>query len=269
MDISNEIILQFQKKIFSWWKRNKRDFPWRKTKDPYKIMVSEFMLQQTQTNRVKVAYMGFLNRWPTIDLLAKESSSEILKFWSSYKLGYNKRAIWLHEAGKTINSQKSFPKTPEELRKLKGIGLYSSRSIPIFAFNADYATIDTNIRRILITESFATEDMSEKQLLEIAEQLLPKGRSRDWHNALMDYGAIFKTAKKTGIKPKTKQSTFKGSNRQYRGMIIAELTKYSTNGLTKKELQTRCKIPVEKLEHILSSLSNDNLIKEKDNRYYL
>ncbi|MFX0139462.1 MAG: Fe-S cluster assembly protein HesB, partial [Candidatus Hodarchaeota archaeon] len=129
--------------------------------------------------------------------------------------------------------------------------------------------IDTNIRRILIAEGFANKSMSDKELLLISEKLLPKGKSRDWHNALMDYGALVKTSIKTGIKPKSTQSKFKGSSRQFRGRIVKFLTKY--NEANKEVIINQCKIPKDKIDKIISSLVKDGLIKLKKekNIYYI
>ena len=232
-------------------------------------MVSEFMLQQTQTSRVRDIYRAFLKIFPTFESLAKAKQSDVLKFWSQNRLGYNRRALWLHEAANQILENGSFPESIKELRKLKGIGPYASRSILIFAFNKDIATVDTNIRRILIVEGFASEENSDKDLLEIATQLVPKGRSRDWHNALMDYGAIKLTSLKTGIKPRSKQAKFKGSNRQYRGKVIKYLT--MKKKAAKEAIIKACRIPQQKVEIILKSLVKDGLIlyEEKENIYFL
>jgi len=268
--IEVDLIKAFQEEIFTWWERHKRSFPWRKTKDPYKIMVSEIMLQQTQTTRVKDIYRAFIKIYPTVESLASAKQSEIVKFWSNNRLGYNRRALYLYEAAQQIHRLGEFPIDPKELLKLKGIGVYTSRSIPIFAQNMDVATVDTNIRKILIYKGFATEKNTDKELLEIATLLVPKGKSRDWHNALMDWGALH--AKKTlnkVIKPRTKQKKFKGSNRQFRGRIIRFLS--NKNLATKEELIKFCKLEEKKSDLIIESLVKDKLIvfNEEKNSYSL
>ncbi|OLS24635.1 MAG: A/G-specific adenine glycosylase [Candidatus Heimdallarchaeota archaeon LC_3] len=260
LDINKKDVEHFQIKIFSWWEKNKRDFPWRKTTDPYEIMVSEFMLQQTQANRVIDKYNSFIGKFPSVQALAIADPAEIIKLWSG--LGYNRRALWLHEAAQKIGKLGFFPQTIENLKKLKGIGSYSSRSILIFAFNLDIATVDTNIRRILITEKFANESSSEKELLGIAHKLVPKNRSRDWHNALMDYASLELTVTKTGIKPKTSQSKFEGSNRQLRGKILKMLTKIQK--LNYEEIKNKLEISDEKIYEIINSLKKDKLIDIKE-----
>ncbi|MFW9767877.1 MAG: Fe-S cluster assembly protein HesB [Candidatus Thorarchaeota archaeon] len=215
-------IRAFQNKVMNWWNENGRDLPWRCDSSPYNVLVSEVMLQQTQVSRVVPKYLEFLRRYPTIESLAEADAKELLKVWSG--LGYNRRAMWLRDAAKQIVERGGFPRTVEELRELKGVGPYTSRSILIFAFNEDLATVDTNIRRVLIASGFATEDMSDRELQRVADDFLPKGRSRDWHNALMDYGSLVLDSGSTNIAPLTRQPKFKGSTRQLRGAIIRILT---------------------------------------------
>jgi A/G-specific adenine glycosylase len=212
----------FQERIMTWWEENARDLPWRCDSSPYNVLVSEVMLQQTQVTRVVPKYLEFLRRFPTIESLAEAEAKELLKVWSG--LGYNRRAMWLREAAKQIVEGGGFPKTVEKLRDLKGVGPYTSRSILIFAFNEDLAAVDTNIRRVLIASGFATEEMSEKELQSVADDFLLEGRSRDWHNALMDYGSLVLNSGSTKIAPLTRQPKFKGSTRQLRGAIIRILT---------------------------------------------
>ena len=173
----------------------------------------------------------------------------------------------LKEAAKQILSLGWFQKTQQTIMKLKGIGNYASRSILIFAFNTNIATVDTNIRRIFINEGFAAESTTDKELLQIAHILLPEGRSRDWHNALMDYGAIVLTAAKTGIKSRTSQGVFEGSNRQYRGIITKYLTEHKQ--VDKITLVNLCHIPEERLDLIISSLITDKLIKSNGDLLYI
>ncbi len=265
INLSTKKIKSFQKKIFSWWDDNIRDFPWRETEDPFKIMVSEIMLQQTQAPRVVEKFSKFIHKFPNFQSLAEASKTELLTVWSG--LGYNRRALWLQEAAKKISKDNRFPITVEELESFKGIGSYTARSILIFAFNMNIPTVDTNIRRILISEGFATEDDSEKALLEIAEKLLPEGRSRDWHNALMDYGSKVLTVRSTGIKPSSSQSKFKESDRQYRGLILNFLLKKER--VSYEELISKFAISEERLNKILQKMCSDELIQQKDGFYQI
>lgn len=260
---SNQKIKNFQNKIFKWWTKNRRDFPWRETEDPYKIMISEIMLQQTQSSRVVEKYDEFINKYPDAESLAKTSKVDLLSTWSG--LGYNRRALWLQEAAQTLTELEEFPKNPRDLLKLKGVGKYSANSILIFAFNLDLATVDTNIRRILIAEGFANENSTEKELFQIAEKILPKGKSRDWHNALMDYGATFLTASATGIKPNTTQSKFKGSSREKRGIILRYLleNKYTTIN----ELVEILNCSQKELKTILLKMEKEGLVVKTGDKY--
>lgn len=219
-DISSKERKEFQQRILEFYKENERSFPWRETKDPYKTWVSEVMLQQTQANRVVPKYETWIDTFPTVESLAEATLRDVLNNWSG--LGYNNRAKWLRDAAKKVIEEYNgkLPKRQEELESLKGVGPYTSRAIRIFAHNLDEVTVDTNIRRIFISEFNLSKELSSEELYPVAWEVLPKGRSREWHNALMDYGAIKATSKRTGIKPETRQGTFKGSNRWYRSKIL-------------------------------------------------
>lgn len=259
-------INNFHIRLFDWWQgRNKRDLPWRNTENPYHIMISEFMLQQTQVNRVIPKYEAFLKEYPTLNSLADADKSDVITLWQG--LGYNRRAIWLQEAANIIATKEEFPRNRKELQEIKGIGPYTSRSIQIFAFNAPYAAVDTNIRRIYIVEGFISEDMNKSEVQEIADQLVPRDRARDYHNALMDYGSTELTARNTGISPRGGKTTeFEGSNRQIRGKIIKLLTQRRMITLT--ELKSMINHP--SLQLNLDNLEKEGLIlKEGKNEYLL
>lgn len=263
--MSMESILQFQEKIFTWWSENRRDFPWRETTNPYHIMVSEFQLQQTQATRVVPKYLSFISKYPTIESLSQSSTADVIREWQG--LGYNRRAIWLKKAAETIFQLSYFPNEPQDLIKIRGIGPYTSRSIPIFAFNANLAAVDTNIRRILVSEGFVSEEDTKKQVQAVAEQLVPHNRSRDWHNALMDYGATYKTTRKTGIKPRTSQSRFEGSNRQLRGQVLKLLTR--KDRLKLDEISQELDLEHEVTKQILKELVREGFLQKSENSYCL
>jgi A/G-specific adenine glycosylase len=256
---TQESIEEFQKKIMLWWSKNKRNLPWRINPVPYQILVSEIMLQQTHVNRVIPKYEQFLLEFPTLETLAAAETRHLLAVWSG--LGYNRRALWLREASNQIIERGEFPQESEELRKLKGIGPYTSRSILIFAFNKDLAAVDTNIRRVMIASGFAAEEMSECQLQEIADILLLRGRSSDWHNALMDYGSEVLSSNLTGIAPKSKQSGFKGSTRQIRGAILRLLT--GTESMTSVQLHNQLGLDCDKetMIFVLDRLESEKLVE--------
>ena len=263
MEIDVESIKSFQIEVMNWWENNTRDLPWRNNPTPYEVLVSEIMLQQTQVSRVIPKFLEFLNEFPTLEHLASANTKHLLTVWSG--LGYNRRALWLKKAADEIVKRKNFPEEVDELRKLKGIGPYTSRSILIFAFNRDLAAVDTNIRRIFIALGFANVDASEKELQEIADSLLLKGKSSDWHNALMDYGSAVLTSSSTGIEPTSKQPRFSGSIRQARGRIIHMLTQVDSlsiegiaSQLSSEEMDSV------NLGKVLEQLIQDRLIEQTD-----
>jgi A/G-specific adenine glycosylase len=257
---SQKEVEAFQSKIMDWWAENARDLPWRRNPRPYNVLVSEIMLQQTQVSRVIPKYNEFLETFPTVESLAEAETKHLLQVWSG--LGYNRRALWLKEAAKQIVERGVFPQSVNELRELKGIGPYTSRSMLIFAFNSDLAAVDTNIRRVLIATNFADENMTERDLQDVADRLLLRGRSRDWHNALMDYGSTVLTSSATGISPASKQSCFNGSSRQIRGEVIRILTQ--SEGVSISDINSRldCVVELSELERIIDGLVSNGLVEQ-------
>lgn len=178
--------------LLDWYEHNEREFIWRRMRiNPYIVMVSEFMLQQTQAGMIDKHLPRFLKLFPNVKKLAAASSSDVLRAWQG--LGYNRRALNLHKAAQAIATMKHFPETQEELIALPGIGRYTSAAILAFAFNKDIAVVDVNIERVLsrIWKKMSTHDqviaMPEIESLDLA--ILPKGQSSTWHQALMDHGS--------------------------------------------------------------------------------
>jgi A/G-specific adenine glycosylase len=266
MNLSKKQIKSFQQKVLMFYKNNKRDLPWRTTNDPYKILLSEMMLQQTQVSRVIDYYHQWITMWPTIKHLANASRKDVLHAWMG--LGYNSRAIRLHDTAKHIVRKYNGDviKALKKYNELPGIGQYTSDAIQIFSVNADIATVDTNIRRIFIHEFGLDETIADKELWALAQACLPTGNSREWHNALMDYGALHLTSQKTGIKPKTQQSKFEGSDRQIRAKIMRIVLE---KAVTFTDLQKRLLIDKSRLQSILDKMKKENLIVEQKNKYVL
>ncbi len=182
-----------QKNIMAWYRScGRHDLPWRKTMDIYHIAVSEIMLQQTNVPKVIEKYISFIERFPTIESLAKSQQKDVIMQWQG--LGYNRRAIYLHKMAQSVQNDFGgfFPEDPNILISLIGFGPYTSRSIPIFARNCDIAACDVNIARIM-RRVHKVNDASEKQVIFWTEELLYHGHSRDWHNALMDFASIICT----------------------------------------------------------------------------
>lgn len=225
LELNRKKIELFHNKIFDFYRLNRRSFPWRESTDRYTVMISEIMLQQTQAERVVPKFEAWLQHFPDVATLASAQLKEVLAMWSG--LGYNSRAVRLHRTASIIVERFAgvVPPTPELLKTLPGIGEYTSRSIPVFADNFDAAAVDTNIRRIIIHEFMLSEDISPFNLQQTAEALLPQGRSREWHNALMDYGALLLTSKQSGIRSLGRQSKFHGSKRWYRGQLVRDLVR--------------------------------------------
>lgn len=231
-------VKKFQTEIWDFYSNNKRSFPWRKTKDPYKILVSEIMLQQTQTSRVVEKYNSFIHELPTITSLAHASLEKVLNLWQG--LGYNRRALFLKKASEIICSHKreqDFFSDPDFLVTLPGVGPNTAGAIYVFSTNKSYVFIETNIRRVFIHKFFPDqENVSDSKLLPIIFQTLPKSNFRNWYYALMDYGAYLgKTIPNPNKKSThyTIQSKFEGSQRQARGNILKLLLSQS---FTEKDL---------------------------------
>lgn len=221
---------QFRAIVWRYYKAHGRhDLPWRKTHDVYKILVSEIMLQQTQVERVIPFYKKFIKEFPTVKKLAVAPLSEVLKSWQG--LGYNRRAKMLHAAAKELAVRKI--STVPELEALPGVGPYTARAIAAFAWNNDVIFVETNIRTTIIHHFFSRRsDVEDTELVEVLKRVLPKGKSREWYSALMDYGAHLKRSgisHNTKSKTYTKQSKFAGSLREARGAILREFTKGVTS----------------------------------------
>ena len=274
MKLTQKQVASFQKKIFSWWSGNKRDLPWRHTHDPYKIMVSEVMLQQTQVSRVLPKYREFVERYLTVKDLAKASTSDVLKTWKG--MGYNRRALYLKQAAQAVVEQYGgkFPKSEKELVKLPGLGIYTARAILVFAYRQNIACVDTNIRQI-ITHFFLARKIKgpalkgikgralEEQVEEVARQLIPPGKSWEWHQALMDYRALAMSNAKWPMLNKQKKKTvpFKETDRFYRGRIIDLLREGNLReGAIVKEFQKKYGKSREFTRTILAGLTRDGLI---------
>lgn len=218
----------FRKLIWDFYTSHGRhDLPWRTTTDPYRILVSEIMLQQTQVERVRAYYLSWMKQYPTVRSLARASLAEVLVSWQG--LGYNRRAKMLHEAAKVVVQEHKgkMPETVEELVQLPGVGPYTARAVAAFAHNTDVVFIETNLRTVVVHHYFAgKERVSDAEILEVLANVFPKGKSRQWYAALMDYGSHLKrsgvklNARSTGY---AKQKTFAGSDREARGAILKEL----------------------------------------------
>ena len=225
-DLEQATVAELQKRILGWYAANARDLPWRRTTDPYAILISEIMLQQTQAPRVIPKFAELLAVYPRLEDLAAARLDDVLRLWKG--LGYNNRARRLRDCAAAAvaaagGGPAELPHSFEGLRELPGIGPYTARAVLAFAHNDDVAAVDANVRRVLTHELSLPVDLGDREFQKVAEAVLPRGRSRDWHNGLMDYGALVLTARATGIAPRTRQGAFEGSRRWYRSRLLQAL----------------------------------------------
>jgi len=190
---------RFRRALLAWFAEHRRDLPWRRTVDPYHILVSEMMLQQTQVERVTPKYEEWLERYPTLTELADADVEDVTATWKG--LGYNIRPLRLHSiARETVADYGGeLPREPEQLQRFKGIGRYTAAAVASFAHGADAAILDTNVRRVLfrifVNAGNPRSGPVERRLWEISERVLPKGRAWEFNSALMDFGALQCTAR--------------------------------------------------------------------------
>jgi A/G-specific adenine glycosylase len=233
VDISEKQIREFQDTILLWYGLHKRALPWRQTSDPYRILVSEIMSQQTQISRVVPKYEMWIEELPTIESLAKSPSSTVLRLWSG--LGYNRRALFLQKAAQAVLEKHAgkFPETIEGLQTLPGIGIYTASAVLCFAFNAQIPVIDTNIRKVIAVHFFAGMLPPEKEVEHVANVLLPRKKAKEWNQALMDYAS---SELKSYRIPIPKQSKLLGSDRYYRGQTLKYLLQHKNEIVTTDHL---------------------------------
>ena len=227
--VTPETFSLFRKMILSFYERNGRDMPWRHTTNPYHILVSEIMLQQTQVDRVRKKYPEFITAFPTYASLADAPLHQVLALWQG--MGYNRRAIVLQACARKVRDEHNgfLPSDEDVLETLPGIGHATACSIAAFAFNRPVVFIETNIRRVFIHFFFNDRSsVRDREILPFAEQALYRENPRVWYWALMDYGSELKNAIPNPNRKSahyTKQATFKGSDRQIRGIVIRSLLK--------------------------------------------
>ncbi len=222
--LNPEAVTFFQQAIYSRYYFNPRPMPWRETRDPYRILVSEVMLQQTQVERVKPKYSQFLALFPTASDLASASLAEVLHAWQG--LGYNRRAVALKRCTEEIQDRFNgcFPTTIHELESLPGIGHYTARAVAAFAFEIPEAFIETNIRTVFIHFFFhGREGVHDREIMPLVLLTLDRNKPREWYYALMDFGVQLKQLypnPNRRSRHHVPQSKFEGSNRQLRSRML-------------------------------------------------
>ncbi|OYR54653.1 adenine glycosylase [Halorubrum sp. E3] len=273
--------------LVDWYEADHRDFPWRRTEDPYEILVSEVMSQQTQLDRVVPAWEDFLDEWPTTAALAAADRADVVAFWSDHSLGYNNRAKYLHEAAGQVEDDHdgAFPEDPDGLSELMGVGPYTANAVASFAFDNGDAVVDTNVKRVLYRAFDVPDD--DDAFERVASRLMPAGESRVWNNAIMELGGVA-----CGKKPRCdeagcpwrewchayqtgdftapdvpEQPSFEGSRRQFRGRIVRLLGERDVVSLD--TLGHRIRVDYspdgehgrEWLRGLLSDLADDGLVE--------
>jgi len=271
--LSPREIADFRALIYGYYHEHARDLPWRRTNDPYRILVSEVMLQQTQAERVREKYEDFIHVFPTFSVLADSSLTDVLTAWQG--LGYNRRAMSLLKAARIVTSvhRGVFPETVDEVSKLPGVGKATASAVLVFAFRIPLAFIETNIRRVFIGRFFQDrEGVNDRDIKPLVEQTLDRVDARNWYYALMDYGAM--TVKRlTGRNPNRKsvhyrrQTPFRGSDRKIRGDVLRMLL--AEPHLPASVMSLRAGVAQEKMLCILESLEKDGMVKEEGGVYVI
>ncbi|MFC1550973.1 A/G-specific adenine glycosylase [Candidatus Latescibacterota bacterium] len=266
MNLTPSKIAAFRSDIRAFYTEHGRSQPWRETRDPYHIAVSEFMLQQTQVPRVLPKYGRFLAAFPDIRSLAEADLRTVLAEWKG--LGYNRRAKMLRDMAAEVVKRFGGEIPPDEaaLRSLPGVGPYTAGAIRAFAFNLPSVIIETNIRSVFIHFFFKDSDsVNDSDILPLIEQTLDTANPRVWYYALMDYGAFLKNA---GLNPGrssahyTKQSRFEGSDRQIRGKILELLIGHET--LSAESICVMIDADPERTRGIIEKLVSENILDGAD-----
>lgn len=258
----------FQRRIWSWYRRHGRhDLPWRRTRDPYAILVSEVMLQQTQVSRVIPKYREFIQRFPTVQALDEAPLGRVLAVWQG--MGYNRRAAYLKRLAHAITTEHGgrIPADPAALQKLPGIGSATAGAVAAFAFGRRSPFIETNIRRAYLHNFFPRRrNVGDREILKKIAVTMPQKNIREWHYALMDYGAL---ALKGIVNPNrraaaySRQPPFAGSRRELRGRILAAVIREGTLPFPALEnlLQSGQK-PAHSIGSVVAALTREGLLVE-------
>lgn len=263
---SPELFSDFTQAIKSFYKYNKRSFLWRVAINPYFVVVSEIMLQQTQTLRVEEKFAAFVKKFPDFFALAQASQADVLAQWVG--LGYNRRALALHGIARKVvyESNGTLSDDPQVLQTYKGLGPATASSIVTFAYNKPTVFIETNIRAVYLHTFFPEqESISDTLLLPLIEVTLDRDNPREWYYALMDYGVIIKKLYKNPSRKSkhyTKQSPFEGSDRQIRGTLIRLLSQQKK--VFCQDIYALYKNEQERVKRIIDDLCQEQFIEFSD-----
>jgi len=260
----------FREFIWNFYAHNKREFAWRHVKNPYYVLVSEVMLQQTQTHRVVLKYEQFIAAFPNFELLAASSLRDVLSVWQG--LGYYRRARYLHQLAQIVVNEYDgvLPQDEKILQTLPGIGPGTAGSIGAFAFNKPTIFIETNIRAVFIHSFFRDKiGVTDKELLPLIAATVDHDNPREWYYALMDYGVWCKAQQHNPSRKSahyTKQSKFEGSDRQIRAQILKLITEKET--VTHDDILTIVNKDVVRVEKIIHKLIAEHFIEKTINGIY-
>ena len=272
MQRGNVKIREFQVLVLKYFRKNgRRSLLWRKTRDPYRILVSEIMLQQTQVSRAEGKYKEFLKAFPTVRVLAKAPLADVLKVWSG--LGYNRRAKYLHDAAKVIVGEYRGDFRRALTHPLPGVGPYTLAAVRTFAFNEPHTMLETNIRAVFIHHFYSSvlqkTAIRDAELVPLIEQAAAGQEPREWHWALMDYGAHLK---RSGVRNNhrsvhySKQTRFEGSLRQVRGGILRAL---HDSPKSERQLKKILRSDLKKLRAGLAGLAKDGLMVKQKGKWQI
>ncbi|MGD1047673.1 MAG: A/G-specific adenine glycosylase [Candidatus Krumholzibacteriaceae bacterium] len=262
---------RFREAVLAHYRAHGRhDLPWRHTNDPYRILVSEVMLQQTQVARVAAKYGPFLERFPDVRSLARADLGSVLRAWSG--LGYNRRALHLRETARILVScfGGALPRGYSELRALPGIGPATAAEIMNFAFGEPRAFIETNIRAVFIHEFFpGRAKVADAEILPLVERTIDAENPREWFYALMDYGVMLKSAHANPSRRSAhhaRQGRFEGSDREARGLIVRSL---AGRAKSEGELAKATGLSLARIRRVLPGLARDGLVVRRGARLRL
>jgi A/G-specific adenine glycosylase len=261
-------IQTFRQIVDDHYRLQGRRLPWRETTDPYHILVSEIMLQQTQVQRVRDKFTEFIERFPDVRALSGASLHDVLASWQG--LGYNRRARSLKESAELIleRHQGKVPDEEAALVELPGIGTATARAVQAFAFNKPVVFIETNIRTVYLFHFFkGRERVPDRELEPLVEQTLDRETPRRWYNALMDYGVSLKQNQGNPSRASyhyTKQSPFEGSVRQVRGAILRRLL--NSEPLPYRQLAEELPFEAGRVDEALRGLEADGLVTRRGSR---
>lgn len=271
MNQSTLALSQFKHQVLSFFRASARTLPWRETENPYHILVSEIMLQQTQVSRVITKYLEFIKVFPDFKTLASAPVSQVLRNWQG--LGYNRRALYLKRiAEKAVKEHQGvLPKDAQTLNTFPGIGPATAAAICVYAYNQPQVFIETNIRTVFIHHFFPNQNaISDSELLPFVEKTVDRKNPRTWYWALMDYGSFLKTTVGNANQRSTyytKQSPFKTSNRRIRGLIIKTLAQNTQ--CTASKLAQALNVPLVKIKSNLRVLQKEGFLKNKNGSFGL